>query len=332
MFLKINFGNKIFERSKKHIDIIPKICYNIYSVGIFFGGVQMEYIKVSKAAEKWGISPRRVRVLCAEGKIDGVVRKGKLYMIPDNAVKPKDGRMNRSAFLEEIENKKIRLAVMPPLTPGEVERLAREFMIDFTYNSNAIEGNTLTLKETALALEGMTIDQKPLKDHMAAVGHKDASYFICDLVKDRTPLSESVIKQIHSLVLADKPLDRGVYRRVPVRIMGAKQDPVQPYLIEPKMNDLMQQYAADERNIVEKLADLHIAFETIHPFIDGNGRTGRLIINLELMKAGYPPIDIKFTDRMRYYDAFDRPADMVTLFAEYLNKRLDQYLDVLENN
>ena len=202
-------------------------------------------------------------------------------------------------------------------------------MIEYTYNSNAIEGNTLTLRETDMVLKGLTIDQKPLKDHMEAVGHKDAFYFICDLVKDHTPLSESVIKQIHSLVLADKPLDRGVYRRVPVRIMGAKQEPVQPYLIEPKMNDLMQQYAADERNIVEKLADLHIAFETIHPFIDGNGRTGRLIINLELMKAGYPPIDIKFTDRMRYYDAFDHRSEMVKLFAEYLNKRLDQYLEVL---
>ena len=156
-----------------------------------------------------------------------------------------------------------------------------------------------------MVLKGLTIDQKPLKDHMEAVGHRDAFYFICDLVKERTPLSEVVIKQIHTLVLADKPLDRGVYRRVPVRIMGAKQDPVQPYLIESKMFELMQNYVADERNIVEKLADLHIAFESIHPFIDGNGRTGRLIVNLELMKAGYPPIDIKFTDRLKYYEAFE---------------------------
>ena len=292
----------------------------------------MEYIKVSIAAQKWGISPRRVRVLCAEGKIEGVIRKGKLYMIPETAEKPVDGRLSKLTIFEEIENKKTKLDSMRPLTEGEVARLNEDFMIEYTYNSNAIEGNTLTLRETDMVLKGLTIDQKPLKDHMEAVGHKDAFYFICDLVKERTPLSETVIKQIHSLVLADKPLDRGVYRRVPVRIMGAKQDPVQPYLIEPKMNDLMQQYATDERNIVEKLADLHIAFESIHPFIDGNGRTGRLIINLELMKAGYPPIDIKFTDRMRYYDAFDHRSEMIKLFAEYLNKRLDQYLEVLNQN
>ena len=114
--------------------------------------------------------------------------------------------------------------------------------------------------------------------------------------------------------------------------MGAQHMPVQPYLIEPQMHDLIQKYESDERCIVEKLADLHIAFETIHPFIDGNGRTGRLIVNLELMKAGYPPIDIKFTDRIRYYDAFDHRSEMVKLFAEYLNKRLDQYLEVLESN
>ena len=140
----------------------------------------MDYIKVSKAAEKWGLSTRRVRVLCAEGKIPGVIRKGNLYMIPASAQKPLDGRLTRTGVLAEIELKRERLCEMRPLTPGEVKRLQEEFMIEFTYNSNAIEGNTLTLKETAMVLEGMTIDQKPLKDHLEAVGHRDAFLYIQD--------------------------------------------------------------------------------------------------------------------------------------------------------
>ncbi len=298
----------------------------------------MEYIKVSKAAEKWGISARRVRVLCAEGKIDGVIRKGKLYMIPANATKPMDGRMNRSAFLTLIESKKEKLSSMRPLTPGEVERLAEEFMIDFTYNSNAIEGNTLTLKETALALEGMTIDQKPLKDHLEAVGHRDAFLYVQDIAKKEEPISKYVIKNIHALVLMNRPEDKGVYRRIPVRIMGAYTEPVQPYLIEPKMNELLTENEARKATMttVERIARFHLEFEGIHPFIDGNGRTGRLILNLELIREGFPPINVKFTDRKRYYDAFDayyRDGDaskMIDLIAEYVDKRLDEYLSVLE--
>ena len=146
---------------------------------------------------------------------------------------------------------------------------------------------------------------------------------------------EYVIKQIHSLVLADKPMDKGTYRKVPVRILGAHHEPVQPYLIEPKMNELLQNFKNDNTNIAEKLALFHINFEGIHPFIDGNGRTGRLLVNLELMKAGYPPIDIKFTDRKRYYDAFESYhvkkdlSQMTKLFAEYINARLDEYLKIL---
>lgn len=288
------------------------------------------YITVKEASSKWGISDRRIRVLCSEGRIPGAYQEGRGWKIPIDAEKPVDGRFkSRESALDQIDRKKQELDGRRPLTEGELERLNEEFTVEYTYNSNAIEGNTLTLRETDLVLRGLTIDQKPLKDHMEAVGHKDAFYFICDLVKDNVPLSESVIKQIHTLVLADKPMDRGVYRRVPVRIMGAKNEPAQPYMIEPKMFELMQKYAADERNIVEKLADLHIAFETIHPFIDGNGRTGRLVVNLELMKAGYPPIDIKFTDRMRYYEAFEDLDEMARLFGEYLCKRLDQYLEVL---
>ena len=297
----------------------------------------MEYIKVSKAAEKWGISARRVRVLCAEGKIDGVIRKGKLYMIPENAAKPMDGRKGRTGLLLDIEKKRDLLSTKRPLTPGEVERLAEEFMIDFTYNSNAIEGNTLTLKETALALEGMTIDQKPLKDHLEAVGHRDAFLYVQEIAKKEVELSEYVIKNIHALVLMNCPEDKGRYRRIPVRIMGAYAEPVQPYLIEPKMSELLA--INEERKAgmttVERIARFHLEFEGIHPFIDGNGRTGRLILNLELIRNGFPPINVKFTDRKRYYDAFDafyRDNDagvMIDLIAEYVDERLDEYLAVL---
>lgn len=297
----------------------------------------MEYIKVSKAAEKWGISARRVRVLCAEGKIDGVIRKGNLYMIPAIAPKPMDGRKSRTGFLIDIEKKRELLSTKRPLTPGEVERLMHEFMIEFTYSSNAIEGNTLTLKETALALEGMTIDQKPLKDHLEAVGHRDAFLYVQEIAQNEVALSEYVIKNIHSLVLMNRPEDKGQYRRIPVRIIGAYTEPVQPYLIEAKMSELLA--INEERKLsmttVERIARFHLEFEGIHPFIDGNGRTGRLILNLELIRNGYPPINVKFADRKRYYDAFDvfyrdgEVGAMIDLIAEYVDERLDEYLNVL---
>ena len=297
----------------------------------------MEYMKISKAAEKWGISTRRIRVLCSEGKVPGVIRKGNLYMIPENAPKPLDGRRSHSGILAEIDMKRERFDKMRPLTPGEVKRLQDEFMIDFTYNSNAIEGNTLTLKETAMVLEGVTIDQKPLKDHLDAVGHKDAFLYIEDIAKKDIPLNESVIKNIHSLVLMNQPEDRGVFRKIPVRIMGAFTEPVQPYLIEPKITELLavNEERKETMNVVERIARFHLGFEGIHPFIDGNGRTGRLIMNLDLIREGYPPINIKFADRRKYYDAFDayyrdnNAGVMTDLIAEYVSERLDEYLRIL---
>lgn len=298
----------------------------------------MNYIKASQAAEKWGISPRRVRMLCAEGKIEGAVQKGKLYMIPENAQKPADGRVKYNIFAD-IEAKKARLSKMRPLTAGEVERLREEFMIEFTYNSNAIEGNTLTLKETALALEGMTIDRKPLKDHLEAVGHRDAFLYVQDIATKDMPISESIIKNIHALVLINRPEDKGVYRRIPVRIMGAYTEPLQPYMVQPAMEGLLieDKKRAETMNIIERIARFHLEFEGIHPFIDGNGRTGRLILNLDLIRNGYPPINVKFTDRKRYYEAFDAyyrdndASKMTALIAEYVNERLGEYLVILEN-
>ena len=304
----------------------------------------MVYISVKQAAEKWGISDRRVRLLCEQGKINGIGKQGRAYLIPANAVKPLDGRVLRGMDISEeyvmlfssVDTLKGEMDKRRPLTQGELKRLHEEFIIEFTYNSNAIEGNMLTLRETALVLEGVTIDKKPLKDHLEAVGHRDAFLYVQQLITDKTPVSERIIKDIHSLVLMDRPEDKGVYRSIPVRIMGAFKEPPQPYLVPIQMEGLFYDLAKDKRHPIERAALFHLNFEGIHPFIDGNGRTGRLILNLMLMQCGYPPVNVKFADRKRYYDCFDsyyresNSAPMVNMVAEYLKERLDQYLNLLK--
>lgn len=304
----------------------------------------MEYIKVSEAAAKWGISARRVRVLCAEGRIAGVVRQGNLYMIPSDASQPSDARSSRatkqpySKLLQQIDQLKEQLTHRRPLSPAEVDALREMFIVEHTYNSNAIEGNTLTLQETALVLQGITIDRKPLKDHLEVVGYKDAFEYVEQLAKEQKPMTEYEIRAIHSLVLADRKEDRGQWRRVPVRIVGAAITPVQPYQIEPMVGALLADMDTVYRklHVIEQVALFHLRFESIHPFIDGNGRTGRLLMNLQLIKAGYPPINVKFADRLRYYEAFDSyavtgsPEAMVMLIAEYLRERLQSMLEVID--
>ena len=304
---------------------------------------RLDYLKVKQIAEQWGISDRRVRVLCEQGKIEGVTRQGRAYLIPSDAVKPVDGRTLRGMDIKSeyaelfarIDALKAELDKRRSLTQGELQRLRDEFLVDYTYNSNAIEGNTLTLKETAMVLEGITIDQKPLKDHLEAVGHRDAFLYIEQLIKDKTPFSEHVIKEIHSRVLMDRPEDKGVYRRIPVRILGAYHEPTQPYLVAPQMEQLVAEFANTKLHPIEAVALVHLKFEGIHPFIDGNGRTGRLILNFALMQHGYPPINVKFADRKRYYEAFDsyyRDGDagaMVKTVAEYVKDRLSKLLMIV---
>ncbi len=153
------------------------------------------YITVKQAAEKWGISDRRVRILCSEGKISGATREGRSWRIPSNAKKPEDGRFRATeSLLTAIDRKKRELDTRRPLTEGELERLTEEFIIEYTYNSNAIEGNTLTLRETDMVLRGLTIDRKPLKDHMEAVGHKEAFDFVRDLVKEQVVLCQEKVQ------------------------------------------------------------------------------------------------------------------------------------------
>lgn len=304
----------------------------------------MNYISVKQASEQWELSDRRVRVLCEQGKIEGATKQGRSWLIPSDAIKPIDGRTLRGTIIPQeyaaqfshIDSLKAELDKRRPLTQGELKRLQEEFLIEFTYNSNAIEGNTLTLRETALVLEGVTIDKKPLKDHLEAVGHRDAFLYVQQLVTDKVPISEKVIKDIHALVLMDRPEDKGVYRSIPVRIMGAFKEPPQPYLVPVQMEQLIYDLAKDKHRPIERAALFHLNFEGVHPFIDGNGRTGRLVLNLMLMQNGFPPINVKFADRKQYYDSFDRyyreenASAMVNMVAGYVRERLEQYLDILK--
>ena len=295
------------------------------------------YITVKEAAKKWEISERRVRTLCQEGRVGGAIKKGRVWKIPKSAQKPNDERYSKKESLNTLIEEKVKeLKKRRPLTEGELERLNEEFLIEYTYNSNAIEGNTLTLRETDMVLRGVTVDKKPLREHLEIIGHKEAFDYVKELVSKNTKLSEKIIKDIHYLVLADKREDRGVYRQVPVKIVGAVHETVEPHLIQTEMEKLIREYNKSNEEFITRLARFHIEFETIHPFIDGNGRTGRLLVNLELMKKGYPPIDIKYTDRAKYYEAFDKyhlnndVLPMADLFSNYLNESLDRYLEILK--
>ncbi len=241
--------------------------------------------------------------------------------------------------IDELKNK---LKTMRSLNQAEIERLRNEFMIENTYNSNAIEGNTLTLRETALILqEGITIAEKPVREHLEAIGHKDAFEYIVSLADANTELTERVIKNIHSLVLINDPTNRGIYRSLPVTIMGAAHTPPQPYLIPIQMEELLKNYdeTKKDKHIIEAIAEFHLRFEGIHPFIDGNGRTGRLILNLELIKAELLPVNIKFADRRQYYDCFDHyysnghtPETFVQLITNYEVEELERHIKILEVN
>ena len=239
----------------------------------------------------------------------------------------------------KIDQLKEQLASLRPLNDTELKRLREEFMIENTYNSNAIEGNTLTLRETALILqEGVTIAQKPIKEHLEAIGHKDAFEYVVTLADTHSPLTERVIKDIHSLILMNDANNKGVYRSVPVRILGANHTPPPPYLVPVQMEQLIADYETmkREKHVIEAIAEFHLRFEGIHPFIDGNGRTGRLVLNLELMKAGLLPVNVKFADRALYYSCFDeyysdqRSADpMIELISKYESEELQRYIALL---
>lgn len=210
--------------------------------------------------------------------------------------------------LNYLDHLKEKLDSHRPLPPEIVRNLHEDLVLRWTYNSNAIEGNTLTLKETKVALEGITIGGKTMREHFEAINHREAILYVEDLVKDNEPLSEWQIRSLHKLVL--KNIDdehAGVYRKTNVLISGADHVPPDAILVDEQMQGLILwcQKNMSSLHPVEYAARLHVDFVKIHPFVDGNGRTARLLMNLELLKGGFPPVIFTVDKRLQYYEALD---------------------------
>ena len=196
-----------------------------------------------------------------------------------------------------------------PLTANEklgLDSYDLAFEVRFVYNTNSIEGSTLTLGETALVLDGEFVPDRPGRDYFAARGTADGMAFCNKALSENTALTEDLIKNVHERTALDcQPASRGVYRRHPVYIRGSETVPANWQEVPLLMKDLMIAYSRSKQPEIFKATAFHVFFESIHPFADGNGRTGRLILNYMLEKNGYPPICIKFDHKAEYLKSLE---------------------------
>jgi Fic family protein len=238
---------------------------------------------------------------------------------------------------DRLRIKKARLDHLRPLSPKSLEALASWYEVELTYTSNAIEGNTLSRSETAIVLEkGITIGGKPLKDHLEALGHRDALVFVRTLAAAGEKVREIDIRQIHRLIVSRvDPEDAGRYSTHQRTIAGSPLVLPSPAEIPPLMGDFAAWLATAPAG-PETAFEAHARLVAIHPFSDGNGRSARLLMNLLLMQAGCPPVVIGPEHRAAYIDALQAlqlkgdPGPYGQFLAERLEASLDHHLEMLE--
>lgn len=308
----------------------------------------MEFMTTKEAVEKWNISERRIRQLLQDGRIEGAVKVGNSWNIPIDADKPVDKRIIKpddnkfiidldDNYFDEVDSLKNELDSKRPIPKETLKSLRESINLEWTYNSNGIEGNTLTLRETQVVLEGITVGGKSIKEHLEAINHEKAILFLDDLVKDNEPISEWNIKNIHQLILKDIDNENaGRYRKENVTIKGATHIPPDYLKVPELMEKLILTYNTwNEYHPIIQAALLHGELVKIHPFVDGNGRTSRLLMNLVLMNNGYNPVIIKKESRLKYYEALDKAhttgnyTDFVKLVNKLEIEMLKKYLELL---
>lgn len=275
----------------------------------------MKYMTTKEASIKWEISDRRIRVLLNEGRIEGAIKVGRNWMIPVDANKPIDLRDKSVSDFRGLDfnfnivnSLKAKIDSKRPLDTNTIKSLRESLIVDWTYNSNAIEGSTLTLNETKVVLEGITIGGKSVLEHLEVINHKEAIIFLEELVSGNSTLTEWDVKSIHAIILKQINDEyAGKYRNSNVIISGATHIPPKYEQLNKLMEKLIYDFnhSWNKYHPVTQAALLHGEFVKIHPFIDGNGRTARLLLNFVLMKNGFTPVVIKNENRLTYYDSLD---------------------------
>jgi len=240
-------------------------------------------------------------------------------------------------LLKRLDSGRELLKQHRPFPASVLERLREQIVIDWTYNSNAIEGSTLTLRETQLVIEdGLTIGGRSLREHLEAINHKEAIEFVESLATSPSPMTERDLKDIHALIL--KKIDdayAGRYRDIQVRISGSKHTPPEALHLPELMKRFERDYLTDfQGHAVVQAALAHFHFVAIHPFVDGNGRSARLLMNLILMKNDFPPAVILKNDRKKYYDVLEsahsgKMEPIIQFVGRALERSLGLYMEAV---
>ena len=241
-----------------------------------------------------------------------------------------------TALIDNIKQKKAQLDRLRPMSAAALAQLQKHYDVELTYTSNAIEGNTLTLRETAEVIEhGITVGGKSLRDHLEAVDHYEALLWMRELAAHTTPIGESTVCELHRrIVTRSQPEIAGIYSQLPRRIAGSPVVFPNPVKIPQLMEEFDTWLKAAPSDPVSAF-EAHFRLTAIHPFGDGNGRTARLLMNLLLIRGGYPPLAVRPEDRKTYLDSLERAsltgdaATYQTLMHQRLDATLGAYLSAL---
>jgi Fic family protein len=242
-------------------------------------------------------------------------------------------------LLRSIREKKDQLDRLRPMSSAALQQLQKHYDVELTYTSNAIEGNTLTLRETAEVIEhGITVGGKRLKEHLEAVDHYEAVLWVRELAAQTTPIGENIIRELHRRIVArSEPGIAGIYSPHRRRIAGSPVVFPNPLKIPDLMAELGQQIETGAATPASAF-DAHFRLTAIHPFSDGNGRTARLLMNLLLIRAGYVPVAVRPEDRKPYLDALESGsltgdwAPFQTFMHRLLDATLADYLNAMQES